>query len=758
MTSSVRNVNWGARMITPAVESDSAPLLRREVTLDAGHGDIRSAWLHVTAQGVYEATINGNPVAADVLSPGWSAFKWRHRYRSYEVASLLQDVFVLGIALGNGWYRGRLGWWGERALYGDRLGAIAQLEIEFADGHRQVIATDGQWQAGPSATIDDDLYDGQTIDARRRDDRWTTTGGVPAGWGGVEEVDFDLSLLTPYIGPPVVRHESVLPIATWTRPDGTTMVDFGQNLVGWIRCTVQGEPGTEVTIRHAEVLEHGELGVRPLGTAKATDRFVLSGGIDTFEPTMTFHGFRYAEISGWPGELPADALEAVVVHSDLRRTGWFECSEPLVNQLHRNVVWSQRGNFLDLPTDCPQRAERLGWTGDIAAFAPAAAFLYDVDGFLRDWLADVAAEQTAADGLVPAVVPDILSGSDHPLNAIMDATAIWSDAAVWVPWSLYEAYGDVQVLADQYASMTAHVERIERFGLSPEGLWDQKFQFADWLDPDAPPQQPWKAKAKPGVVATACLYRTATIVADTAQVLGHHADAARFDELAARTRAAFNEHYVGSDGVILSDAATVYALAIVFGLLDDERTQQAGEHLVRLVRERDHHVATGFAGTPFICDALTRTGHVDDAYGLLLQRNCPSWLYAVTMGATTIWERWDSMLPDGSINPGEMTSFNHYAFGAVADWLHRTVAGIAPASPGYARVLIAPRPGLGITWATASLATRHGRVAVRWELDGERLALDIELPDGITAVLDLADRPTVELAHGTHHLELETNS
>ncbi|MFZ9628075.1 MAG: family 78 glycoside hydrolase catalytic domain [Ilumatobacteraceae bacterium] len=758
MTASHPHVDWSALMIAPSVALDSAPVLRREVTLDAGHGAVRTAWLHVTAMGVFEATIDGEPVADDVLSPGWTAFQWRHRFRSYDVTDRLRDTFVLGIALGNGWYRGRLGWWGKRALYGDRLGAIAQLEVEFADGHRQLVGTDEQWQAGPSAPIEDALYDGQTIDARRRDDRWTAAGAPLDGWGRVESVDFDRSLLTPYVGPPVVRHESVRPIAIWDGPDGTTMVDFGQNLVGWIRCTVQGEAGTEVTIRHAEVLEHGVLGVRPLGTAKATDRFVLSGGIDVFEPTMTFHGFRYAEISGWPGELTSDALEAVVVHSDLRRTGWFECSDPMVNQLHRNVVWGQRGNFLDVPTDCPQRAERLGWTGDIAAFAPTAAFLYDVDGFLRDWLADLAAEQTAADGLVPPVVPDITATWDSPVRGIMDATAIWSDAAVWVPWSLYEAYGDVSVLADQFESMSAHIDRIERFGLSTDGLWDQKFQFADWLDPDAPPQQPWKAKASPGVVATACLYRTATIVADSARLLGNEDDARRFGDLAARTRAAFNEHYVGDDGVIVSDAATVYALAIVFRLLDDDLTARAGEHLVRLVRERDHHIATGFAGTPFICDALTRTGHVEDAYALLLQRECPSWLYAVTMGATTIWERWDSMLPDGSINPGDMTSFNHYALGAVADWLHRTVAGIAPLEPGYASVRIAPRPGPGITWASAAIDTRHGHVAVRWELTSDRLVLDVELPDGITGVLDLPGRPATDLGAGTHHLELETTS
>ena len=747
--------HWRAAMIAAALPLDGAAILRREITLDPGHGAIEEARLHVSSLGIFEATIDGRPVSDDVLSPGWSSYEWRLRYRTYDVTHLLGTTSVLGIELGNGWYRGRLGWEGRRAFYGDRLGATAQLAIIFADGHRQLVATDREWQAGPSATITDDLYDGQTIDARRRDTDWTHPGRWP-GWSGVDVIDFDTARLTPYIGPPVVRHESIRPTKVWTAPSGATLVDFGQNLVGWLRFTVRGERGATIAIRHAEVLEHGELGVRPLRSAAATDRFILSGGDDTFEPTMTFHGFRYAELTGWPGEVTGESLEAVVVHSDLRRTGWFECSDELVNQLHRNVVWSLRGNFLDVPTDCPQRDERLGWTGDLTAVAPAAAFLFDVDTFLRDWLADLAAEQGAADGLVPMVVPDILKSTGNPLGVEMDATALWGDASVWVPWNLYEAFGDPTVLSEQYSSMAAHVRRIQRFGLSPDGLWNRTFQLSDWLDPDAPPDRPWLAKADPHVVATACLYRSATTVADCARLLGLDADAEEFAALAARTRLAFNEQYVDDNGIIRSDAATAYALAIVFGLLDDDRQRRAGDHLVRLVRARDHHIATGFAGTPFICDALTRTGHVEHAYGLLLQRTCPSWLYPVTLGATTVWERWDSMLPDGSINPGEMTSFNHYAFGAIADWLHRTVGGVAPLEPGYRRVLVAPRPGPGITWANTSLDSRHGRVEVRWEIDAGRLTIDVALPDGVTGVLDVDGHDPIELAAGTHHFERMT--
>ncbi len=743
-------------MISPDEEFAGAPLLRHEARLDPGHGDVAEATLHATARGVFTAWINGVPVSEDVLSPGWTSYEWRLRYRDYEVTDLVRgagDGLVLGLLLGNGWFRGRLGWGGGRAYYGAELAALAQLEIVFADGHRQVLGTDETWQAGPSDVVENDLYDGETIDARRRDDAWLRPGFAADGWSGVHAApDFDPATLTPYVGPPVVRQEEVRPVRVWTSPSGRTLVDFGQNLVGWLRFTVRGERGSTITIRHAEVLEDGELGVRPLRSAKATDRFVLSGGEDTFEPTLTFHGFRYAEVDGWPGELTADSLVAVVVHSDLRRIGEFECSDELLDQLHRNVVWGLRGNVVDVPTDCPQRDERLGWSGDLAVFAPTAAFLYDVDAFLRDWLVDLDAEQRAADGRVPFVIPDVLKYIPQPPGRhTPESTAIWGDAAVWVPWALWEAYGDVDVLAQAYDAMAAHVRRVESL-LSPTGLWDTGFQFGDWLDPTAPPDKPADAKADKGVVATACLYRSARLTADAAQILGRAADADSFRALAERTRAAFTEHYVADDGTVRSDAQTVYALAIVFGLLDEPVRQRAGDRLAALVADSGYRISTGFAGTPFVTDALTATGHLDDAYRMLLQTESPSWLYSVTMGATTVWERWDSMLPDGSINPGEMTSFNHYALGAVADWMHRVIGGIAPAEPGYRTVRVAPRPGGGLTWARTSLETRHGRVAVEWRvLEGE-LEVDVTVPDGVTAEVDLPDGRRQRVTGGRQRL------
>jgi len=744
---------WSALPIAPDEDFDGAPLLRTEFGLEKGHGQVARATLYATAHGIFEAYLNGNPVSDDVLSPGWSSYEWRLRYRSYDVTALLQPTSVLGIALGNGWFRGQLGWSGGSAHYGNELAALAQLEIEFSDGYVQTVMTDESWTAGPSAVVFNDLYDGQTIDARRYSDAWLERGFSDEAWTGVHRAELDFSTLTPYLSPPVRRQEELRPINIWTSPAGKTLVDFGQNLVGWVRVRVQGPAGATVTLRHAEVLEHDELGTRPLRKAKATDRFILSGGDDVFEPTFTFHGFRYVEVDGWPRELASGALTAVVVSSELQRIGEFECSDELLSQLHRNVVWGTRGNFLDVPTDCPQRDERLGWTGDIAVFAPTAAYLFDVKDFLRDWLADVAAEQRAADGMVSFVVPDVLKYIEKPSYfPPPESTAIWSDAAVWVPWALWQAYGDLQVLSDQYDSMTAHIRRVESL-LSPTGLWDTGFQFGDWLDPTAPPDDPISSKADNGVVATACLYRDLRILTEAADLLGRSEDAAHFAALAERTKTAFNDNYVNDDGTIRSDAETVYALAIVFGLLDLEATQLSGKRLAELVAESGYHIQTGFAGTPYVLDGLATTGHLDEAYQLLLQRECPSWLYPVTMGATTIWERWDSMLPDGTINPGQMTSFNHYALGAVADWLHRSIGGITPLQPGYSRVLIAPQPGGNIHWARSALETRHGKISVSWSRDDDGpIELDITVPEGVTALLRLPGTQEQELGSGQHNV------
>jgi alpha-L-rhamnosidase len=484
--------------------------------------------------------------------------------------------------------------------------------------------------------------------------------------------------------------------------------------------------------------------------AAATDRYTLrGGGEETWEPRFTFHGFRYAEVDGWPGELRGGELQAVVCHSDLERTGWFECSDPMVTRLHENIVWSMRGNFLDVPTDCAQRDERLGWTGDIQIFAPTALFLYDTAGFLVSWLQDLAAEQDP-DGRVPNVVPEVLHGLQRGAHEHDAPAAGWGDAAVIVPWTIYELTGDRGVLERQYDSMRSWVDLVDRLA-GPSHLWDTGFQYGDWLDPTAPPDKPELGQTDPAIVATAYFAHSAELLARIASELGLEEDALRYAGLHRDVAEAFRRAYVRPGGRLSSDSATAYALAISVGLLSETELESAGLRLTELVRENGFRIGTGFMGTPLICDALCRVGAFDDAYRLLLERECPSWLYPLTMGATTVWERWDSLLPDGTLNPGQMTSFNHYAFGAVADWLHRTVAGLAPAEPGFRRIRIAPRPGGGLTHARAGHMTPYGLAEVSWRIDDDELEVNAAVPPNTVATVSLPDgSPSFEVGAGEH--------
>jgi alpha-L-rhamnosidase len=751
-TTLLEPADWTARFVSPrtlAGIGEPAPVLHRRFELPGDPAAaIVSARLHVTALGLQVTTLNGARVGDEELAPGWTAYPHRLRFRTHDVTAFVRPGGnELEILLGNGWYRGYLGFLGQRALYGDRLAALAQLEVRYADGSVHTVGTDESWTARRSGILADDLYDGQTTDWRllTAEVRAATEAEVA---DPVDVLDVDPGRLVPPDGPPVRVVDTVPAVAVTRSPSGRPLVDFGQNVVGWVRLRVRdSSPGQRVTIRHAEVLERGELGVRPLRAAKATDVHVLAGGaLEVVEPSLTFHGFRYAEIVGAGEVAPAD-VEAVVLSSDLRRTGEFRCSEPDVETLHANVVRSMRGNFLDVPTDCPQRAERLGWTGDIQVFAPTAAFLADCAGFLTSWLADLAAEQQP-DGSVPFVVPDILRTAGP-------AAAAWGDAATVVPWTLYQHFGDTGVLAAQFDSMRGWVDRQAALA-GPDLVWAGGFQFGDWLDPAAPPDDPFAAKTDPDVVATAHLAHSARITADAAAVLGRPAEADRYGELAAQARAAFAAEYVSPAGRIVSDAPTAYAMALVWDLLADPvQRAGAGRRLADLVRAGGFRVRTGFVGTPLITDALCLAGEPELAYRLLLERGCPSWLYPVTMGATTIWERWDSMLPDGSINPGDMVSFNHYALGAVADWLHRVVAGLAPAAPGYRELLVRPLPGGGLTSAAAAVDTPYGRAAVSWRRGDGRFVLDVEVPCGASATVHLPGRPEPHhVRHGGHHWDI----
>jgi len=723
--------------------------------------DVTSAVLSATAHGIYELTLAGSVVGDEVLTPGWTAYDDRLTFQSYDVTDRLAagETVVLGATVAEGWYRERFGFDGNFAtFYQGPIALSAQLVVTYEDGTIERVVTDDSWQgtaAGP--VVSAGIYPGEAFDAREDDDALTAVGAgfpAPAGLHELSTAEADPARLVPSFAPPVRRIQTVPAQRIVTSPSGKTLVDFGQNLVGWLELRIDAPAGHEVTLRHAEVLEDGELGIRPLRFAKATDTFTGDGGGErTWSPRFTFHGFRYAEITNWPGELALDQVTAVVVHNDMVRTGYLETSNPMLDQLHSNVLWGMRGNFLSLPTDCPQRDERLGWTGDIQVFAPTASYLYDTSGFLGSWLRDLDAEQRTAAGVVPFVVPSPLPMPPMP-------AAAWGDAATLVPDALFERFADRAALAAQYESMTRWVDVVDALA-GDDHLWTGGFQFGDWLDPSAPPENPAKAKTDPDIVATAYFYRSTARTAEAARVLGHTADASRYGELADGIRSAFLAEYVTPAGRMMSDAHTAYAIAIGFELITEPAAlATAGARLAELVRSHGYRIGTGFVGTPLICDALVRGGQSDVAFRLLLEEGCPSWLYPITMGATTIWERWDSMLPDGSINPGEMTSFNHYALGAVADWMQRSIGGIAPGAPGYSVVDIAPLLGGGLTSAHGSLDTGFGVVDVSWMLEGTSFSLVAVVPPNVTARITLpgaSAADAIEVGSGRHEFTVDVS-
>ncbi|BDZ54511.1 glycoside hydrolase family 78 protein [Agromyces marinus] len=735
----------------PGSDERRPSILRRDFVVREG---LASARLYVTAHGVYEMELNGERVGAEAMAPGWTPYRDKLRYATYDITDrLASGENAIGAWLGDGWYRGRLGWYtGFRNLYGFDLSLIAQIELRYDDGRTETIATDDAWRAHPSPIIRSGNYDGELYDAREAAaiEGWSRAGFDDAAWHRVVAAHRDTATLVAPQGPPVRCTQEVAPIAVLTSPSGKRVLDFGQNLVGRPRIRVSGAAGDHVTFRTAEVLQDGEVYTRPLRSAKSTDEYVLAGtGVEEWEPRFTFHGFRYVEVDGWPGDLDAAVANGDVVarvyHTDLERTGWFSSSNPLVDRLHENVVWSMRGNFLDIPTDCPQRDERAGWTGDIQVFAPTASFLFDVSGMLGSWLEDVAIEQLP-DGTVPWYVPVIPA---IRMWTPIRPGAAWGDVATFTPWTLYERFGDERILTAQYDSAKAWVELVERLA-GPDRLWNDGFQLGDWLDPAAPPHDPADAATDRYLVATAYFARSADRMARMARVLGRTDDAERFEALAAEVRAAFRSEYVLEDGRMTSDAQTAYSLAIAFELVDEQALLAAGRRLAELVEEAGHRIATGFVGTPLVSDALTSTGNLGSAYDLLLEEESPSWLYAVRQGGTTIWERWDSLRPDGTVNPGAMTSFNHYALGAVADWMHRVVAGIAPAAPGYRSIRFAPRPGGGFTHAAAEHETPYGRAAIAWRLEGSSMHVDVTVPTGADAEVVLPDGRSHLVGSGSH--------
>ncbi|HET8655086.1 MAG TPA: glycoside hydrolase family 78 protein [Longimicrobiaceae bacterium] len=742
--------DWTARWITPDLPEDStvsnpSPMLRSEFTVN---GEVASARAYVTALGLYQMELNGRPVGDELFRPGWTEYDRRLQYQTYDVTDLLrQGRNAVGVTLGDGWYRGRLAWENNRNTWGKHLALLEQIVIRYADGRRQVVGTGPDWKASTGAIRSSDIYDGELYDARLEKTGWSRPGYADADWNGVRVVDLPMDVLIAQDGPTVRRIREMKPVRIFRAPNGDTLVDMGQNMVGWVRLKVRGPRGTTVVLHHAEVLDSaGNAYFANLRTAKATDEYVLKGGgEEVFEPHFTFHGFRYVKVVGYPGELTPDDVTGIVVHSDMPQTGRFETSDSMLDRLQQNIVWGQRGNFLDVPTDTPARDERLGWTGDAQAFSATAAFNYQVIGFFTKWLGDLSADQKA-NGAVTDVIPDVLARH----QAEGSSSSGWGDVATIVPWNLYLAYGDARLLARQYPSMRKYVE-YERAQAGDDHVWSGGRHYGDWLAFATTSADYPGATTDKDLIATAFFAHSTDLLSRAAEVLGRTDDARAYRQLFEETKAAFDREFVTPNGRLASNTQTAYALALEFDLLPDGLRAEAGQRLADDV-DAFGHLTTGFLGTPNLNPALTHTGHLDEAYRLLLRKEYPSWLYPITRGATTMWERWDGIKPDGSFQDVGMNSFNHYAYGAIGDWMYRTVAGIEldPAEPAYKHVVIRPRPGGGLTWVRASVNSLYGEVASAWERDGGRFELRVSVPPNTHATVWLPDARLDGVTEGGH--------
>ncbi len=728
--------NWQAEWIEPDIEEDvstspPAPMLRREFQLE---GDIERARAYVTSHGVYEMEINGMRVGDQVLSPGWTSYHNRLQYQTYDITDLLRSgENAVGVWLGDGWFRGYFGFRNERNNYGENLALLTQIEITYTDGRTEMVTTDEHWKATTGPIIRSDIYNGEFYDARKEMDGWSQADFDDGGWSGVRLADHGTHHLTGQEVQPARNIQELKPKEIFVTPEGDTVADMGQNLIGWIRLSVEGEAGTQVTLRHAETLDrYGNFYTTNLRLADQVNTYILRGdGTEVWEPRFTFQGFRYVSIEGFPGELTEDAITAVVLHSDLEPTGHFQSSNALINQLQHNILWSQKGNFLDIPTDCPQRNERLGWTGDIQVFVGTANFNMNTNAFLAKWLADLEADQMD-DGRIPRTIPNVLALGRG------DGAAGWSDAGVIVPWVLYQSFGDIRILETQYESMKAWVDFVDKRAAAKENRYLRigDYTYGDWLSFNTTDSDYPGAFTDRDLISSAFFAYSSKLLSKTASVLGYEDDADYYSELFEKVREAFQREYVTPNGRVMSNTQTSYLLALRFGLLPEHNIADAVSHLAGRVEQKGH-LTTGFLGTPHLAPVLSEHGRRDLAYYLMMREDYPSWLYPVTMGATTIWERWDGIRPDSTFQDEGMNSLNHYAYGAIGEWLFKEVAGIEEIKPGYKEIQIKPMPGGGLDHARALFHSPYGPVESSWEIDEDGFQLIVEIPANTSASIHL---------------------
>jgi alpha-L-rhamnosidase len=740
---------WSAKWITDSgydfVKKESPkPMAFRRRFMRNTTKKLRRAWVNATALGIYELTLNDQKVGEDYFAPGFTSYAHQIQYQTYDVTSLLTTDNTLLAEVVGGWAVGSFTYSRKSKIYADKQAFLCELFLEYEDGSRDCIPTGTDWEVTTQGRyIMAEWYDGETFDANVDMNR--------VEWKAAD-ITFLRSkpkLLAAY-GVPVRVQQVMQPISCSTARNGELIYDFGQNFAGVISAKVKGKKGQTLTFRHAEVLVDGELFVKSLRTAKATATYLCKDGDQEYSPRFTYMGFRYV---GLLGINPEDIeLSALVLHSNIEEIGSFSCSNPLLNRLHENIRWGGKSNFVDIPTDCPQRDERQGWTGDIAVFARTACRLFDMSRFFDKWLLDMRAEQGRGGGL-PMVIPK--GGDGWPTMA----TSCWGDSCVLVPWAEYLARGDKQLLEKQYPTIRRFL-KAAKWWSAGRYIWRFPFHFGDWCAPEGSAKQ-WIMRGK--WIGTAYFANSCAITAQIAQLLGKESDATTYRRLRDKIIKAYRKAFTDGLGTLKQEFQTAYVLPLYFDMTCGEETAAMAMNLARLVRDNENHLATGFPGTPYLLFALSDNGYVDAAFDLLLQESCPSWLYEVKTGGTTIWERWDALRPDGSVNISELTgnkkeeessggmvSFNHYAGGAVGDWLYRRIAGIEGISGGYKTFQVAPLMGGGITSAIGKVETPYGMISSEWHIVDGTFRLDVNVPVSTICSLRLPNGETQTL-HSGHH-------
>ena len=736
-----------------------AYVLRRTFDVDV----VDSARLYATAHGVYECFLNGERVGDIELAPGFTSYHANLHVQTYDVSHHLRSgTNTWEVVLSDGWYRGKTGFTQGSDMYGETVAFLGQLHAGSA-----VIGTDDRWVWATGPVVEADLMRGQVVDLRREATDWSPVSVAQHG--------FDRLTASP--APPTRRVEELRPAAVTRLAPDRHLVDLGQNINGWVRLADLGPDGTTISLTHGEALDpatgdvtRDHLDAFDFGGSNQAldvgmvDRVTSAGREgDVFEPRHTTHGFQYVRIEGNPGRLTPDDVSGVVVHTDLRRTGWFRCSDDRVNRLHEITDWSFRGNACEIPTDCPHR-ERAGWTGDYQLFLPTAAFLYDVAGFSLKWLRDLMAD-ARPDGCVCNFAPDPARPralpAQVPMWLLMQGSAGWGDAITIVPWELWRTYADDEVLAETWPAMVAwvdfaanaartarHPSRVARAAEAApheQYLWDTGFHWGEWLEPGVEVPFEDLVAADRSAIATAFLRRSALLASRAGRLIGHDAEADRLEELAGAARRAWQLEFIGADGSLSPDTQANHVRALAFDLVPEDLRSQTAARLVELVRAAGTHLSTGFLATPYLLPVLADTGHLDVAYELLLQDSPPSWLHMIDRGATTVWESWEAL--DEAGNPSG--SLNHYSKGAVISFLHTHTAGIQAVDPGYRRFRVAPRPGGGLTWAEAVFDSPYGRIESSWRIDGDRFDLVVTVPPGTTAEVLLPDGGALDVSPGT---------